>query len=164
MPSLDIRQAVPAEAHLAIAILAEASRWLQSRRLPTWSAESLPAVIEPAVSRGEVYLAWLPDWPEPVATVSLQWSDPDFWGERPDDAGYIHKLASVRAISGYHIGAQVLRWAEDQIVARARPFARLDTSADNPAINHYYLNAGYQICGQILRRNILFNLYEKPLS
>src|ERR1700690_3083829 len=101
---LTIVPATSADMETVIAVLTDAVYWLQSRELPTWNLDTLPVVMSSALSRGEVYLARLND--QPVGTVSIQWSDPPFWGERPDDAGYIHKLAVTRAAAGQHIGAQ----------------------------------------------------------
>ncbi len=162
MPSLTVCMAAPAETETAIGILAEAARWLQSRGIPTWTPESLPPVIGPAVARGEVYLAWMDD--QPVGTVSVQWSDLVFWGERPDDAGYIHKLATARAAAGQQVGARLLAWAENLIAERGRQYARLDCHAENPFINRFYRVAGYQVRGTVTLQGIPMNLCEKWLS
>jgi ribosomal protein S18 acetylase RimI-like enzyme len=158
---LTIVPASAEETHAVIAILSEAARWLGSRGLPSWNPDTLPVVMSAAVSRGEVYLARIDD--RPVGTISVQWSDPTMWGEQPDDAGYIHKLAIVRAAAGQHIGAEMLTWGEGLIAEHGRRFARLDCHAENPTINAFYEAAGYQLRGGIMFHDVLLNLREKRL-
>ncbi|MEP7285142.1 MAG: GNAT family N-acetyltransferase [Chloroflexota bacterium] len=145
-----------------IDILTEASLWLQSRDLPSWTPATLAPVINAAIARGEVYIARIDN--QPVGTISVQWADPAFWGERPDDAGYVHKLAIVRSAAGQHTGGQLLDWAEHLIAAQGRRYARLDCHAENPTINRFYQGAGYQVRGTLMIQNVPFNLYEKPLA
>lgn len=159
---LSISAATATETDSVIAILNDAIHWLQSRNLPTWNPDILPSVMNTLITRGEVYLARMDN--QPVGTVTVQWSDPAFWGERPDDAGYIHKLAIMRTVAGQHIGAQMVNWAESLIVQRGRPYARLDCHAENPTINRFYQSAGYQPRGVIMLQGVPLNLYEKPLG
>jgi len=158
---LTIQSATPAETDIVIDILVDAVRWLESRGLPTWSPDGLADTMPNAVRRGEVYLARIDE--RPVGTVSIQWADPVYWGQRPDNAGYIHKLAIMRAAAGQQIGAQLLAWSEQMIVARDLPFARLDCHAANPFINHFYQAAGYKSRGTVVTNNRLLNLYEKAV-
>ncbi len=159
---LEIRQATLAEMNIAIGILAEAARWLASRGLPSWNPDTLPAVMNVSLTRGDVYLAWIND--QPVGTITVQWSDVLYWGERPDDAGYIHKLAIVRSAAGQHLGAQLLPWAESLIAERGRHYARLDCHASNPMINAFYEAAGYQLRGTLTFPEVALNLREKLLG
>jgi ribosomal protein S18 acetylase RimI-like enzyme len=159
---LTMTPATAADTDSVIAVLMNAVQWLHSRGLPTWNPNTLPYVMEPLIARGEVYLARIND--QPVGTVTVQWSDPAFWGERPDDAGYIHKLAIMRSVAGQQIGAQMVSWAESLIMQHGRPYARLDCHAENPAINRFYQSAGYQVRGIVTVHGVPLNLYEKPLG
>lgn len=162
---LTITPATSNDTQTVLAILLDATRWLQSRSLPTWSPNALLPVMAAAIERNEVYLAYLDA--QPAGTISIQWTDETYWGERSDDAGYIHKLATLRAVAGQHIGAQMLSWAEDLIEHGGRPYARLDCHATNPAINHFYVMAGYEPRGSLvvpeLTGGVMLNLYEKRL-
>jgi len=158
---LTVNLATPAESNTVIEILGDAVRWLESRGLPTWSPDVLADVMPAAVRRGEVYIARLGD--QPVGTVSIQWSDPIYWGERPNDAGYIHKLAITRTAAGQHVGAQLVDWSERFIVEQGRLYARLDCHAANPTINRFYQAAGYEARGTVAVNNLVLNLYEKRL-
>lgn len=158
---LTVNLASPAEANIVVEILVDAVRWLGSRGLPTWNPDVLADVMPAAVARGEVYLARIDD--QPIATVSIQWSDAVYWGTRPHDAGYIHKLAVTRAAAGQHVGSQLLDWSERFIAAQRRPFARLDCHAANPTINRFYQAVGYELRGTVAINDLVLNLYEKLL-
>ena len=158
---LEIRQATLTETNIAIGILAEAAHWLASRGLPSWNPDKLLTVMTLSVTRGDVYLAWIND--QPVGTITVQWSDVLYWGERPDDAGYIHKLAIVRSAAGQRLGAQLLGWAESLIAERGRPYARLDCHASNPMINSFYESEGYQLRGTLTVPGVALALREKLL-
>lgn len=158
---LTISPAIVPETDIVVGLLTEAALWLQSRGLPTWNPDTLLALMSAAVQRGEVYLARIND--QPVGTVSIQWSDPMYWGERPDDAGYIHKLAITRAAAGQRIGVQLLSRAERLIADQERPIARLDCHAENPTINRFYQAVGYQLRGNATIRGVPLSLYEKRI-
>lgn len=157
--TLEIELALPPDMNTVIGILQDAAYWLLSKQLPTWQPNAFEPVVIPAIARGEAYLAKLDG--QPVATFILQWSDKPFWGDRPDEAGYIHKLAVVRAAAGKSIGNYILKWAEAKIAATGRKYLRLDCKQDNPTINQYYQQAGFNLCGVTTVGNFKANLYEK---
>jgi hypothetical protein len=64
------------------------------------------------------------------AALRFLWSDTPFWGERPDDAGYVHGLVIDRSQAGEGSGGQVLGGAEDRTRQAGRRFLRLDCAAD----------------------------------
>ena len=59
---------------------------------------------------------------EPVATFTLLLDDPKFWGERPPDAVYLHKLAVRRAYAGRGLGARIVDWVDGEARRLGRPF------------------------------------------
>lgn len=90
-----------------LAILTGAGEWLAAKDIDQWgpgrfSRERGMAAIE----RGEAYVAILGG--KVVATLSLQWSDEAFWGDRPGSAGHVHALAVDRAYAGHGIGLGLL--------------------------------------------------------
>ncbi len=160
--SLNMIQASGEDTPHVLAILTDAVFWLNSRGLPTIDPSTLDAVMIPAVARGEVYLAWLNG--AAVGTITLQWADPLNWGERPNDAGYIHKLAVIRAAAGNQIGAHMVAWAEDQIIAAGRGYSRLDFPASNPAMHRFYGQLGYELRGEKVINGMTLSLGEKLLG
>src|SRR5437879_5851147 len=107
--TVDIRSATPRDVDVVIDILAEVSGWLMAKGISQWPARFPRDIVAETVDRGELYVAALGQ--ELVATVTLQWSDPAFWGER-DDAGFVHRLAVRRAYAG--AGHLLIDWAEQQ--------------------------------------------------
>ncbi|MGH2598180.1 MAG: GNAT family N-acetyltransferase, partial [Dehalococcoidia bacterium] len=96
---------------------------------------------------------------------SVAWADPFYWGERPDDAGYVHKLAVREDAAGGGVGQEILRWAEERVRHAGRDFVRLDCDADNPRLNAYYRDAGFELQGMLVREDGLrMNLYEKTIG
>src|SRR5438046_3981639 len=121
--NLKVRQAGLHDVDIVLGILDEAAGWLKQREIPSvwkpggFSRQSFLAQI----SHGEVYVALVDD--TAAGTFILQWSDSPFWGERPPDSGYIHKLAVRPDFAGRGIGREMLRWAEARRRVRARGFS-----------------------------------------
>jgi protein-tyrosine phosphatase len=160
MMVLRVVRAAGAGVDLCLSILLDAAERQAALGARAWPAEQLAAFVPEVAARGELYLAWSGE--EPLGTVTLQWSDPHFWGERPDDAGYVHKLAVPRTAAGRGAGEALLGWAEEQVVAAGRSFVRLDCDADNPRINAYYRAAGFVLAGvRTFPDGSRWSLYEK---
>ena len=150
-------------------LLSEAARYQA-----TWEGEdSWPSpfpleTLRKSIDRGETYL--LEREGTPIVTLALSWEDSLFWGERPPDAGYVHKLAVSRAFAHQGLGVRALEWAAAQIRDRGRPWVRLDCLATNPGLVHYYRDLGFREVGRrTLRasaqwggRELTFVLYECP--
>jgi ribosomal protein S18 acetylase RimI-like enzyme len=81
--------------------------------------------------------------------MTLQWSDETFWGERPDDAGYVHRLVVRRDRAGTGVGPACLDWASQRVRAANRAWLRLDVSADNLPLALYYERLGFQYRGDV---------------
>jgi len=144
-------------------ILQEASRWLSSKGLETqWLLNpAFRQTIRDNIDRGEVYV--VKDVKEIVGTITLQWSDKKFWGDLPQDAGYIHKLAIKRAHARKHLGLRVLNWAEAKTRAEGKSYLRLDCLASNKTIREYYERAGFIHVRDTSAPGWKASLYEKKL-
>jgi GNAT superfamily N-acetyltransferase len=143
----DVRCAGLADVDEIVAVLSEAARWLLSRGIRQWPDPFPRERVERLVRRGDFYLVWLGG--EPATTLALHWRDPAFWGEQPDDAGYVHALAVRRAQAGRGLGARLLDWAEAEVVASGRDFLRLDCLAGNHALRRYYEGEGFEPRGEV---------------
>jgi len=124
-------------------ILEEASRWLSSKGLETqWLPSPIfRQTIKNNIERGDVYVA--KDVEETVGTITLRWSDKEFWGDLPADSGYVHKLAIKRSYGGKRLGLRMLQWAEAEARAEGKRHLRLDCLASNKTIHDYYEKAGF---------------------
>jgi len=148
---LEVRRAEPADVDVIVAILSEAARWLLGRGIRQWP--------HPFVCRGDFYVARIAG--EPVATLALLWSDPTFWGEQPDDAGYVHALAVRRSQAGRGLGACLLDWAEAEVVANGGEFLRLDCLAENQALRRYYEVQGFEPRGEVTVDELVAMRFER---
>jgi ribosomal protein S18 acetylase RimI-like enzyme len=138
---LELTLAVPEDVAEARALMADVTTWLLDRGIRQWTEAPPTEYLQEKVRRGELYVARY--GAQIVGILSLHWADPETWGARPDDAGYVHNLAVHRAFAGYEIGRRLLEWAEGQIAAAGRLYVRLDCWAENPALIRYYEQTGY---------------------
>jgi ribosomal protein S18 acetylase RimI-like enzyme len=147
---LTIVRAGSADYDAVIAILREAADWLSARGNQQWKHWHLEAgerILRDRLEHQEVYV--FQRYYVPVGTLTIQWADPEVWGERglDDRAGYIHGIAITRSVGGMRVGERLLQWAVETIAARGRQFARLDTIASNPILCRYYEQRGFRPLG-----------------
>lgn len=160
-----VERATLADVDTFMDIHEDAARWLWSRGIRQWEPERFPReLVPPLVERGSLFLVRRDR--EAAGAVIILWSDEDTWGSQPDDAGYIHGLRVRRAYAGQGLGLAMLRWAERQIAAAGRPFARLDCIAGNARLRAYYEAAGYALKGiaSVATAEVEPALFEKRLS
>jgi GNAT superfamily N-acetyltransferase len=143
------------------ALLDEATVWVGERGYEQWPLPFPRDELAAAIERGEVYIAELDG--DAVATVTLLWEDPVYWGERPPDAAYVHKLAVSRACSGQRIGQALVEWADRTTAAAGRRFLRLDCLRDNPGIRAYYERLGFEHRGDLVVNGRRMSIYERPV-
>jgi GNAT superfamily N-acetyltransferase len=142
-------------------ILADASRRQAELGHVAWSADDFLALDEAADHR-DLYLATI--GADVAACLILQWSDLRFWGERPADAAYLHKLAVHRDFAGRAVGLRLIAWAEKRAASAGRLLLRLDCERDNEEINRYYRDAGFALRGEHREDDRAWNLYEKAVA
>lgn len=150
-------------------ILAEATAWASSHGFSSWQQGTFSSPdgwgrgrLEEALRAGGLFLAW--DGPAAVATVSLVPEDRLFWRDAPPDALYLHRLAVRPSHMGLGIGAEIIRWAEEQVQRQGRRHLRLDCLRDNPGIRRYYDAAGFRHRGDVEIEGIGLSLYEKLVA
>ena len=159
MSELDVRRAELVDVDEIVAMLSEAARWLLSRGIRQWPDPFPRDRVERLVCRGDVYIARLDG--EPVATLALRWADPAFWGEQPDNAGYVHALAVRRSHGGCGLGARLLDWAQAEVVACGREFLRLDCLIENDALRRYYEGQGFEPRGEVAVDDFVAMRFER---
>jgi GNAT superfamily N-acetyltransferase len=158
---VNIRRCQAQDVATVAALLDEATTWVGERGYEQWPRPFPHEQIVAAIERDEVYVAELEG--EPVATMTLLWHDPQYWGQRPADAAYVHKLAVRRACGGRRIGSALVEWA-DGVAARAgREFLRLDCLRDNPGIRAYYESLGFEHRGDLVVNGRQMSIYERPV-
>ena len=145
---MNVRPAAPQDAEVVADLLDEATRWVGGLGFEHWPLPFPRDELGAAIVRGEVYVADLDG--VAVATVTLLWDDPMYWGERPADAAYVHKLAVRRACAGQRIGTAIVEWADATAATSGRRFLRLDCLRDNPGIRSYYERLGFEHRGDLV--------------
>ena len=140
-----VRRASTSDQDTILAILDEAARWLQSRGVSQWPAPFPSEVVVNDVACGRAWLATI--GADPVGAVTLQDSDPRFWGDAAGSAVYVHRLAVRRSCAG--LGRHILTWIESYARGLGRVCVRLDCVAANTALRGYYERAGYTCVGNV---------------
>jgi ribosomal protein S18 acetylase RimI-like enzyme len=144
-----------------VALLDEATVWATERGYEQWPLPFPRDQVAAAIDRGEVYVAELNG--DTVATVTLLRDDPAYWGERPADAVYVHKLAVSRACAGRGIGEALVEWADVKAAEDGRAFLRLDCLRDNARIRAYYERLGFEHRGDLVVNGRGMSIYERPV-
>jgi protein-tyrosine phosphatase len=161
---LRFRAIAPEELDRVIALLESVSRWEEELGLPhPWPRPFPRERLTEAAERGEVY-SIEDEAGTMLGTLTLQWEDLPFWGPRPPDAGYVHRLAVRREHAGRSIGRRALEWAGTQTRARGRPFLRLDCLVESTRLHQYYGAAGFLPAGEAVVGGLPCRLFEKRLD
>lgn len=158
---MNVRPARHEDSDTVAELLDEATRWVGELGYDQWALPFPRDQLAAAIDRGEVYL--VEDEGDAVATVTLLWDDPMYWGEQPSDAVYVHKLAVRRDRAGRGIGSAIVAWANAEAVDAGRDFLRLDCLRDNPGIRDYYEQLGFEHRGDLILGGRQMSLYERPV-
>jgi predicted N-acetyltransferase YhbS len=159
---VNVRPAGHEDAEMVAQLLDEATRWVGELGYEQWPLPFPRDQLAAAIDRGEVYV--VEDEGDAVATVTLLWDDPMYWGEQPSDAVYVHKLAVRRDRAGRGIGSAIVAWANAEAVEAGRDFLRLDCLGDNPGIRDYYEQLGFEHRGDLILGGRQMSLYERPVT
>jgi ribosomal protein S18 acetylase RimI-like enzyme len=159
-PALGVVRATADDVDEGLDVLAEAAAWLRERGIEQWPRRFPRGQIQESVARGETYVARYGD--VTAGTLALQWDDAFFWGERPPDAGYVHRVAVRRAFAGAGLGARLIEWADREAAACGRRYLRLDCMAENQRLRKYYERLGFEHRSDVERGAWRASLYERP--
>ena len=149
---MNVRSARAEDLELVAAILDKAGEW--PRPFPRDELAEL-------TTRDELFVVDLDG--EVAATFTVLWDDPSFWGERPRDAAYLHKLAVRPAFRGRGLGARIVEWVEQRAAEAGRAYLRLDCKRSNGGIRGYYEGLGFEHRGDVDHPRFAAALYERPV-
>jgi hypothetical protein len=144
MADVTIRRADHGDVSDVLAMLAEATAWLKTKGIVQWPERFPRSVVEATVASGGLFVAT--EGSVMVATVTLLWSDPSFWGDR-DDAGFVHRLVVRRTHAG--MGRTVLDWAADQVRSAGRTHLCLDCLGTNRRLRRHYEELGFHLVSEV---------------
>ncbi len=158
---LRVVRAEPSDLPIIVDLLTEAAQWSRDAGIEgLWRVPYPVEWVRPSLDRGEVFLA---AWAGSTAgTVTFRWDDTATWGDRPRDAGYVHKLAVRRALKGRGVGAMILDWAGDRVAREGRTWLRLDCLRSHTALRSYYESLGFHPAGEATVEGNRVTLLERP--
>jgi GNAT superfamily N-acetyltransferase len=156
---MDVRPATADDARLVGEMLDEATAYVARLGFEQWPVPFPQEELRQRIERGEIYVVEVDG--EPSATFTLLWDDPFYWGERPPDSVYLHKLAVRRAFAGRGLGPEIVDWVEREAASKGRQFVRLDCIRDNPRIRAYYERLGFEHRGDRDHPRVPVALFER---
>ena len=159
---MNVKRARHEDADTVAELLDEATVWVGELGFEQWPLPFPRDELAEAIDRGEVYVVEGED-DGPVATLVLLQDDPQYWGDRPQDALYLHKFAVRRDRAGRGVGAAVVEWANAEAAEAGREFLRLDCLCDNPRIRDYYEDLGFEHRGDLVLNGRNMSLYERSV-
>jgi protein-tyrosine phosphatase len=144
---LTFRRATPEDAKSLVHLRDSRALWMLARGIDQWKpSEKDETHFATRMQEGEVWLAYTDG--HLSGAYELWWTDEAAWGNRPSDAGYIHRLMTTPHLAPANTGRELLQHAESRITAAERPYARLDCLSSNPHLRTYYESAGYTVAGE----------------
>lgn len=147
------RQATAAEVPLAFELVLARMRWMDDKGIRQWNVtgytERFPLeYYADRQRRGQLYVLTEVETGR-IVCIAVVRPDCDRWIEEGwtdiSSALYVHNLASVPDCPG--AGALFLSEAENMARREGKAWFRLDSAADNVAINAYYDERGYSVVG-----------------
>ncbi|WP_010529355.1 GNAT family N-acetyltransferase [Lentibacillus jeotgali] len=164
-----VRKTAADDADTVVRTLQDAAGWLNDKGIHQWDfylTDEAVSEVKEAIEAGTTYLVTDRD-DHPVATFNLSQSqnelDASLWGDRGDDALYLHRLAIDKNYRHQQIGRRLLSWIQENSKTES-DVLRLDCVADNPGLNQFYENAGFSFSGFAEAMDIQFSKYEKQLD
>lgn len=164
-----IRNANKSDSETVIRIVRDSASWLIKKDIYQWEyyqSEEAAWEIRQGIKAGTTFLVE-DSGGHAVAVFNLSPKqielDISIWGERSEQAYYLHRLAVDDNYHNKQIGKKILAWIKDNIDQYNGIF-RLDCVANNPKLNQFYLDAGFSFVGHAEAMGITFSKYEKPCN
>lgn len=127
-----------------IAVLREVGQWLTDTGREMWQVDTLtPANLFDDYTRGNCYVLYADG--TPAATFTLQWKDPLYYADVPDNtAGFIHKVAIQRAFAGQNLFESILDFCRQRCLEQNIREIQLETDATRPPLMRFYERHGFE--------------------
>jgi ribosomal protein S18 acetylase RimI-like enzyme len=171
---LTVERAQPADASDVEALLDAAATWQQSRGIGPWTPGRFGDEIHLAIASGELFVArrdgalvgcfLLEAHDSPVFSRWLKEQ-----GRDAAPAAYLGRLAVAREAAGRGLGLELLDAACAIAGGSGIEYVRLECPADNLRLRRYYLDAGFEHCGDVHVRgpngeHWVASLFERPVT
>ncbi|GGB60896.1 N-acetyltransferase [Fictibacillus barbaricus] len=153
MKNLEVKKASRGDVEYVISLLKEVAQWLKSNEIKQWSyllEGGEDEEIKKSIQQNDTYLVLQEG--ELIATFSLsseqnEWDHHIFGKDTSSDSLYLHRLAVRPAYMNRGIGKRILRWVEENSQSK-KQFLKLDCVADNPRLNQFYRESGFEYLGE----------------
>jgi GNAT superfamily N-acetyltransferase len=124
-------------------ILREVGQWLTNSGQEMWELDTLtPENLIDDYTRGNCYVLYADE--VPAATFILQWKDPLYYADVPDNtAGFIHKVAIRRVFAGQNLFQHMLDFCRTECLERNIHEIQLETDATRPKLMTFYERNGF---------------------
>lgn len=161
------RQVKISENKTVFSLLKEAAEWLQEKNIDYWQNWHNPT--------GE-YIKWIEDGilnnefrfveqdRNIVGMYRMQFMDELFWGNKMDNAVYIHSFTVKRSFRGKGIGVKILEYIETEMYKNGIDFIRLDCEMGINGLCKYYEEYGFNCVGTKELSGYVLSLYEKRVD
>lgn len=126
-----------------LSILHEVGQWLIDTNQELWAIDTLTAShLIDDYTQDNCYVMYVNE--TPAATFILQWKDPLYYADVPDNtAGFIHKVAIRRPFAGQHLFASIVDFCRDECRRRDIHQLQLETDATRPKLMNFYERNGF---------------------
>lgn len=164
MIEIRLRTAAAADRDIIFGLLTSAAGWLRERGIDYWQNWLDPPAhhvrwVDDGLSAGEFRL--IEGSGGVLGCVRLQDSDPLFWPDAQDPAGYVHSLTIDRRFAGQGLGARSLEVIASELAARGVGLLRLDCGESAAGLRRYYESLGFRSAGTTMVDGESLVLYER---
>jgi len=162
----EFRKASTHELEIALAMLKEAAKKLQTNNINQWEYWLNPPQekinwIEEGFHNNEFYFITQSD--TILGMFRLLDEDHLYWGVQDEKAKYIHSLVIKEAFTGHQLGKRVIEKLGQLAIQENTFLLRLDCNAENHKLCTYYEKQGFTKVREKQMPLSLNNLYEKRL-
>lgn len=167
LEKITFRKAASEQMPTVLMLLKQAALWLRDKKIDYWQNWIDPAPnfvnwIQRGFDNGEFFMVESDN--QAIGCFRLQWQDLMFWGQQPDNAGYVHSFTIRRDLAGQGIGYKLLGLIEDYCRAQGKELLRLDCGSDVPGIRKYYEKYGFRWVKDTVYAGYPTTLYEKLID
>lgn len=137
-----------------LTLLREVGQWLIDNDQELWAIDTLTAEnLFDEYTQGNCYVMYMNETSDsgvpaagtPAATFILQWKDPLYYPDVPDNTtGFIHKVAIRRAFVGQGLFAHILDFCQTRCEERGIHEIQLETDATRPKLMQFYEQNGFR--------------------
>ncbi|WP_175632879.1 GNAT family N-acetyltransferase [Pedobacter ghigonis] len=86
---------------------------------------------------------------EIACVFAVTFNDKLIWGDRDQDAIYIHRIVTHPSFRGYAFVKEIIKWAREYSLDNELKYIRMDTWADNEKLLEYYTGCGFEYVGVV---------------